>query len=208
MKCICSALRWAVYRWHKPRGGGGEGGGATTCQHHAGMGTTRNDVIQFLHRWSWETHFIVEMRDANEGSKIRNYWCVACCDFYFLIFFSRVVPAIRECDSFCVWHCCADYSDYDISRGRGVVVVGLWVLMWHRAAGRLRAKLWQAFDVVLIPLCTTMFASLAVKCSAHRDRTRCRQTDGQPVQDHHHDHDDILSVCNWQLEFSTRGSRF
>jgi hypothetical protein len=55
--------------------GGTRGWGAMTCQ------TPRRDaqdkklhrLIQFLHRWTRETHFVVEMRDANEGSKIRNY---------------------------------------------------------------------------------------------------------------------------------------
>lgn len=39
-----------------------------------------------------ETHFTVEMRDANEGSKIRNYWCVRYPLWFFLFydFFSPV----------------------------------------------------------------------------------------------------------------------
>lgn len=80
-----------------PRGMAGGGGG----QQHAGMRPTRNDIIQFLHRWSWETHLIFEMRDANEGSKIRNYWRVACYDFLFFLIFCSACT-VRECDSFCV----------------------------------------------------------------------------------------------------------
>lgn len=89
--------------------------------------------------------------------------------FILWFFFPRVGPTFRECDSFCVWHCCTDYSDYDITGGGGGGVVGLWVLMWHDATD-CGLSCDKRLTLFWIPLYTTMFASLAVKCSAHRNR--------------------------------------